>query len=99
MNNSMVRCSYTRDNGEYVYGGEGVNISYKFIVAELDEVTSGASYDSTYGNYGYAPHSLHSFVKEPVAEQRQFQGVWAANINNSGKLVNSKFIKLLDTPQ
>lgn len=84
-----VRCAYTKYNQQILWGGEGPNISWKFVVTDLDEVTNGGVKltDSTY----YGCNNSNG------AEARDFEGVWVSNVSNTGQLLNTRFLRLTDT--
>lgn len=89
INTSNIRCAYTKYNQQILWGGEGLNVSWRFIVTDLDEITNGGIYTGSeyYGCDGTANG----------AEARDFEGVWVSNVSNTGQLLNTRFLRLSDT--
>lgn len=91
VNVDNLRCSYAKFNQQILWGGEGLNVSWRFRIAELDDVTDGSIKPSS-ETYYYGINSVSS-----AALARDFEGVWTANIHKNGALLNPKFIRLSDT--
>lgn len=91
MSTDNIRCAYVKNNQQILWGGEGLNISWRFRVADLDEVTNGSiKPDGQSAYYGCSNNSTG-------AEARSFEGVWTSNVTNTGQLVNTSFLRLSDT--
>lgn len=85
-----MKCCYSKTGSQVLWGGDGVNVNWRFRVTDLDDVTDGALYvDSSIGHYGYNGNV-------PAAKARKFQGVWTSNITQAGTLTNTEFLKLTD---
>lgn len=90
MNTSNIRCAYTKYNQQTLWGGEGLNVSWRFRVSDLDDMTDGSVKltDGTY--YGFDNSNNGALA-------RDFEGVWTSNVSKTGQLLNTSFLRLSDT--
>jgi hypothetical protein len=84
-----------------LYGGKGINVSWRFTIAELAEDTTPASYGFNYN--GTTSNKLYGSIgtnngtiKAYDSSAGQFQGVWLSNVAYDGSLVNRHFYKMQD---
>lgn len=89
MDLTNAKCTYMYDNGFRVWGGKGLNVKWKFVVTELEEVSGQPASTGIYTRYGSPANT--------DAAARPFEGVWVANVKNDGGFVNKKFNALSST--
>lgn len=86
-----IRCAYAKYNQQTLWGGEGLNISWRFRVADLDDMTYGGLKPSGMDHYyGFDGTSNGAVAKD-------FEGIWSANIGKTGQQLNPKFTRLSST--
>lgn len=81
-----AKCTYCKFGNQTLFGGDGINISYRFVATDLEEITDG-TVSTDDGDYGV-------ITRSQLAVARRFEGVWRYNITQDGTPANTTFLRL-----
>lgn len=96
MDLTNAKCAYAKFDSipgtDAIWGGKGLNISWRFILTELEEIsgdiknTGSFSLQTLWMNVRYStqPQSVTDLGRTPNATPRPFQGVWQSYVNSIG---------------